>query len=94
MTDTQEVTLTSQCIDVCGCPFTPPPSTPSWANSDNTVATITPSDDGTTCLVTAVAMGFTDVTVTVGEMSTTTRVVVDPPVLNYVTVVAGTPVAQ
>ncbi len=93
MTDTQQVTLNAQCVDVTGMPFTPS-TTPAWTNSDDTVATITPAGDGLTCLVTGVAVGFTDVTMTVSSMSWTTRVVVDPPVLNYVTILADDPVPQ
>ena len=93
ITDLQETTLNAQCIDVTGMPMDAP-VVPVWTNSNNAVATITPAVDGMTCLVVGVAMGFTDVTVTVNAVATTTRVVVDPPILNYVQVTADAPVAQ
>jgi hypothetical protein len=93
MTSSQKVTLNAQCLDVCGCPFDAP-STPAWTNTDDTIATITPAGDNLSCDVIAVATGFTDVSVTVNDKTTTTRVQVNAPVLNVVQVTANTPVMQ
>jgi len=93
ITGTQKVTLHADCRDVCGmCMLSP--STPSWSNSDNAVATITPSGDNLSCDVIAVSAGFTDVTVTINSSSTITRVVVSGPVFNYIKVNADDPVSQ
>jgi hypothetical protein len=96
ITSTQEITLHLQCLDNFSCPMDPP-DTPSWSNSDNTAATITPAEDNLSCLVTAVAPGFTDVTVTIDSVSTTTRIVVPQPVtpvLTLLQIIADAPVAQ
>jgi len=93
MTNSQKVTLNAQCMDVCGCPFDAP-STPAWSNSNNSVATIDPATNNLSCDVIAVATGFTDVSVTVNDKTTTTRVQVNAPVLNVVQVTANEPVMQ
>lgn len=89
----QKVTLYAECMDMTGATMDAP-EVPVWTNSDNAVATIEPAEDNLSCVVVGVATGFTDVTVTIDGMETTTRVVVGAPELNYVKVSADEPVAQ
>lgn len=93
ITTVQKVTLSVDCVDMTGSCIDAP-ATPAWSNGNNAVATIAPAVDNLSCVVTAVAAGFTDVTVTVGSKETITRVVVGAPELNYVRVIAAEPVAQ
>lgn len=89
----QQVTLYCECIDMTGMNMDAP-ATPVWTNSNNAIATITPSVDNLSCVVAAVAAGYTDVTVSVNGKDTTTRVVVGAPELNYIKVTADDPIAQ
>lgn len=91
---TEKETLSVTALDQDGHPTAMPQGVPSWSLSDSSLASISPMQDGLSAVLVGKAPGSLSVTVSLGTISGSLSVSIDPGVPVKLQISAGTPSPQ